>query len=577
MENPGLGSNGDGKYDIGSILCSPNRDFLILNNGDKVNVDSLNGNIVGLYFSASWCGPCPQFTPNLIEVYNELIQLGKNLEIVFISGDVDNESFDLYFSKMPWHAIPFSDSETREQLDKLFSVKGIPHLVILDENGKLLTDEGVEIIQEHGVEGYPFVPQHIEKLKELEDEEAKRNQSLKSLLVSRSRDYLIAPDGKKVPVAELEGKTVGLYFVLLTYNECLAFNPKLVEVYKTFKEEGENFEIVMIPIDEDEPSFKKEFEKLPWLSLPLMDKCIEKLVRYFEFNSLPTVVVIGPDGKTLHSNVVEAIEELGKKVYPFTSEIFAELEEIEKAKREAQTLESILVSNDCDFVIGKDGAKIPVSNLVGKNILLYFSAHWCPPCRAFLPKLIQAYQQINTNDNSLEVIFISSDEDQESFNEFFSTMPWLALPFDDKRKQSLSRLFKVRGIPMVVAIDPKGKTVTTEACELIMYYGAEAFPFTAERIEEVKTKNEKMAEKWPKKVKNELHEHELVLTKHDLYNCDGCGEEDRLWSYYCEDCDFDLHPKCALNDDDDKGKKGEDEEKKGGEGWICDGDKCFRE
>ncbi|KAK6116506.1 hypothetical protein DH2020_049744 [Rehmannia glutinosa] len=437
------GTNEDALYCVSMILCSPKRGYLIRNNGDQVKADSLKGRIVGLYFSASWCGPCQRFTPDLVEVYNELVQNNK-FEIVFVSGDEDNESFDAYFSKMPWLAVPFSDSETREALDELFSVSGIPHLVILDENGKLLTSEGVQVIQEYGSEGYPFTSKRIEKLKE-QELEAKRNQSLKSLLVSQSRDYVVAADGKKVPVAELEGKTVGLYFILATYNGCLAFNPKLVEVYKTLREEGENFEIVMIPLGNDETSFIEEFERLPWFSLPVKDRCCSKLVKYFELESLPTVVIIGPDGKTLHSNVAEDIEEHGVKAYPFTPEKFAELEALEKAKLEAQTLESILVSNDCDFVIGKDGIKV-----------------------------------------------------NKSLN------AWLALPFGDKReKESLSRLFKVRGIPTAVAIDPNGKTVSTEARELIMSHGAEAFPFTAERLKEIEQEYEKMAEGWPEKVKYE--------------------------------------------------------------------------
>ena len=121
---------------------------------------------------------------------------------------------------------------------------------------------------------------------------------------------------------------------------------------------GESFEIVMISLDDEEESFKKYFGSMPWLALPFRDKSCEKLARYFELSALPTLVVIGPDGKTLHSNVAEAIQEHGIQAYPFTPEKFAELEEIEKAKREAQTLESILVSGDRDFVIGKDGVKV---------------------------------------------------------------------------------------------------------------------------------------------------------------------------------------------------------------------------
>lgn len=151
---------------------------------------------------------------------------------------------------------------------------------------------------------------------------------------------------------------MGLYFSVSTFGGCSAFTPKLLEVYQELKEKNENFEIVMIPLDDNEESFKEGFESLPWFSVPRGDRSCEKLVRYFELSSLPTLVIIGPDGKTLQSNVAEAVEEHGALAYPFTPEKFAELEEIEKAKKEQQTLESLLVKGEVDFVIGKDGVKV---------------------------------------------------------------------------------------------------------------------------------------------------------------------------------------------------------------------------
>jgi len=212
-----------------------------------------------------------------------------------------------------------------------------------------------------------------------------------------------------------------------------------------------------------------------------------------------------------------------------------------------------------------------VSDLVGKNILLYFSAQWCPPCRAFLPKLIEAYHAIKAKDNAFEVIFISSDSDQTTFDEFYSEMPWLALPFGDGRKQILSRKFKIQGIPAAVAIGPSGRTITKEARMHLTAYGADAFPFTEEHLKQLEEELEEKAKGWPEKVKHELHtEHELIRTKRKTYICDGCGETGNRWSFHCKQCDFDLHPKCALKEDEDTGSE------KGKEGWNCDGDVCRR-
>ena len=216
-----------------------------------------------------------------------------------------------------------------------------------------------------------------------------------------------------------------------------------------------------------------------------------------------------------------------------------------------------------------------MSDLVGKNILLYFSAHWCPPCRAFLPKLTEAYHKIKAKDSAFEVIFISSDRDQTSFDDFFSGMPWLAVPFGDERAASLSKIFKVQGLPMAVAIGPTGRTVTTQARDLVSVHGADAYPFTDERVKEIEAQYEEMAKGWPDKLRHALHEeHELGLTQRRIYTCDGCEEEGHVWAFSCEECDFDLHPNCALEDGKATEDDGMDEEKP--DGWICDGEVCFK-
>jgi len=97
-----------------------------------------------------------------------------------------------------------------------------------------------------------------------------------------------------------------------------------------------------------------------------------------------------------------------------------------------------------------------------KALALYFSAHWCPPCRGFTPQFAEWYKK-DMSAKGLEVIFVSSDRDEGSFKEYFAEQPWLALDFADRGlKEKLSNAFGVNGIPSVVILDQDLKTITTD-------------------------------------------------------------------------------------------------------------------
>lgn len=95
-----------------------------------------------------------------------------------------------------------------------------------------------------------------------------------------------------------------------------------------------------------------------------------------------------------------------------------------------------------DTVIDKSGKSYSISSLynnaTNKPILgLYFSAHWCPPCREFTPVLIQFYQKFQTTSNGLrfQIVFVSSDHDEVAFREYLNEMPWYALPYRDRERK----------------------------------------------------------------------------------------------------------------------------------------------
>jgi peptide-N4-(N-acetyl-beta-glucosaminyl)asparagine amidase len=62
---------------------------------------------------------------------------------------------------------------------------------------------------------------------------------------------------------------------------------------------------------------------------------------------------------------------------------------------------------------------------------LYFSAHWCPPCRRFTPMLAELYSHLKEefSTHGLEMVFVSSDRDESGFQQYFVSMPWIAVPF----------------------------------------------------------------------------------------------------------------------------------------------------
>ncbi|XP_057949038.1 probable nucleoredoxin 1 [Malania oleifera] len=145
------------------------RDFLIRNNGDQVKIDELIGKTVGVYYTAAWCCPSRKFTPKLVEAYRELsAKTAKaGFEIVYVSQDEDEETFNEFFSEMPWLAVPYSDSEGLKRARGLLSFSFLPYLVIFDEEGKQLNTEGRKHVEKHGAKAYPFTPERIQELSNL--------------------------------------------------------------------------------------------------------------------------------------------------------------------------------------------------------------------------------------------------------------------------------------------------------------------------------------------------------------------------------------------------------------------------
>ena len=56
--------------------------------------------------------------------------------------------------------------------------------------------------------------------------------------------------------------------------------------------------------------------------------------------------------------------------------------------------------------------------LGGKEaVALYFSAHWCGPCRGFTPQLVKCFDQLQASHPAASIAFVSSARDEAAFDE----------------------------------------------------------------------------------------------------------------------------------------------------------------
>ena len=118
-----------------------------------LTTDALRGKkVIGVYFSADWCGPCRKFTPELVAFYDKMnSRRGKkdDFEIVWVSRCRDVNSYGQYFTHMGgWYALPPEEAMGARgaMLSEKYKVKGIPTLVLLDDMGSVITRDARNLI-----------------------------------------------------------------------------------------------------------------------------------------------------------------------------------------------------------------------------------------------------------------------------------------------------------------------------------------------------------------------------------------------------------------------------------------------
>lgn len=137
----------------------------------------------------------------------------------------------------------------------------------------------------------------------------------------------------------------------------------------------------------------------------------------------------------------------------------------------------------------KDGSLVEASDAFAdcSKIALYFSAHWCPPCRKFTPALKDFYEEVNDGQKQVEIVFVSADKSEEEMVDYHNEMgDWLRIPFSQEElrerirdhygKKTCSKTGDLirSGIPCLVVIDRDHNVKTYDGVADIQALGSMA-------------------------------------------------------------------------------------------------------
>lgn len=102
-------------------------------NGNEVSLTELRGSVVVINFWASWCPPCLEETPALIEAYETLRAEGHSIVFIGIGVNDDPENLRRFAqnNRIPYPVVEDTDNAVSDA----YGVRGLPTTVFVDSRG----------------------------------------------------------------------------------------------------------------------------------------------------------------------------------------------------------------------------------------------------------------------------------------------------------------------------------------------------------------------------------------------------------------------------------------------------------
>ena len=118
-----------------SNSTAPAPDFRLPTLGGKqLSLGDLKGQVVMIYFWATWCGPCRQEMPLLEGIYKKYKPMG--FTMVGVNVEPDSKAAEQWLAKQGPVSFPIA-FDTDSKVSKLYKVTGMPNSVIIDRKGNV--------------------------------------------------------------------------------------------------------------------------------------------------------------------------------------------------------------------------------------------------------------------------------------------------------------------------------------------------------------------------------------------------------------------------------------------------------
>jgi cytochrome c biogenesis protein CcmG, thiol:disulfide interchange protein DsbE len=112
---------------IGSVAP----DFTVQDSDHKITLSQLHGQIVVLNFWATWCAPCVEEVPSLVEMQRRM--KAKGVTVLAVSVDVDDSAYHQFVRQHGVNLLTVRDADQKS--NGLYGTFKFPETYVIDRNG----------------------------------------------------------------------------------------------------------------------------------------------------------------------------------------------------------------------------------------------------------------------------------------------------------------------------------------------------------------------------------------------------------------------------------------------------------